>query len=246
MSVRSGGSLAMFLVTGSLVAIPLMAMFEVPPFASLSASTEPAADDFVRPPFADVVTENATTSSEPARGGMPPILSRSPQSHKRAPRPAPLTESSSFINDPPNMISRGRGASVNARAESTASPPNMISRRRGASVSPSRVPTSLIVPAEGHAEEHALAPSPAPVGSDPSWENAALRLQEMGIDDYRLERGHNGESYLFICQFAPGGDARIIQRFEAEAAEPFDAVQQVLTQIDDWRERTTSSTSQTR
>jgi len=91
-----------------------------------------------------------------------------------------------------------------------------------------------------------MAPSPPAAGSDPSWENAAQQLQEMGIDDYRLERGHNGESYLFICQFAPGGDTRIIRRFEAEAAEPFDAVQQVLTQIGHWRERTDSSSSHVR
>ncbi len=223
MNVRFGGSFAMLLVTTLLVAIPLAVMFGLPHFASLSATTEPASDDIVRQPFSDVVTAVASPSSEPvtelpgdvptspARGGMSAMRDQQPQIHGRAPRPAPLMESAPLIDNHQADTRHGHGAPA----------------------SPSRVPASCVVPSE----EHAIAPSPMTAGSDSSWENAAQQLQEMGVDDYRLERGHNGDSYLFICQFAPGGDARIIQRFESEAAEPFDAVQQVLTQMGRWRER---------
>ncbi|MGD9854903.1 MAG: hypothetical protein AB7U20_08120 [Planctomycetaceae bacterium] len=94
----------------------------------------------------------------------------------------------------------------------------------------------------GHATQEdrssGKASSPSAVLTDQTWHSAAGRLREMGIDDYRLERGNRNDSFLFICQFAPGGDHRIVQRFEAEAAAPMAAVQQVITQIDHWRQWT--------
>ncbi len=226
MNVRTSGSFAMMLVTGSFVAIPLMVMFGLPRFASLTASTEPDSDEIVRQPFSEVLApdvspagEFATAAQAPARGGMLPVLSQPPQALGRAPRPSPL-------RGPPPLVGHRQSDQQH---------------RHAAPISPSRVPTSLIVPSE----DGAMAPPSIAAGSPSSWENAAQQLHEMGIDDYRLERGHNGESYLFICQFAPGGDARIIRRFEAEAAEPFDAVQQVLTQIGHWRERMDASPSLT-
>ena len=77
-------------------------------------------------------------------------------------------------------------------------------------------------------------PEAGATASGLTWREAARRLEEVGITDFRLERGQSSDRFLFFCRFSPGGDARIIQRFEAEAAEPLAAVEDVLTQVEAW------------
>lgn len=70
-----------------------------------------------------------------------------------------------------------------------------------------------------------------------AWRTVAERLRAIGVNDYRLERGNGDATFLCICQFTSQGDSRIIQRFEAEAPDPNQAVGQVCAQIERWRER---------
>lgn len=76
------------------------------------------------------------------------------------------------------------------------------------------------------------------------WRAATRRLQELGIDDYHLERGESFDSFLFVCSFEPAGSTNVVMRFEAEADQPLAAVADVLDQIDRWLRRSFAESRQ--
>ena len=67
-----------------------------------------------------------------------------------------------------------------------------------------------------------------------TWRAAVARLNELGIDRYRLSAGEQPNAFYFCCWYAPTSNPRVIYRFEAEADGPLKAVQDVLEQIDAW------------
>ena len=69
------------------------------------------------------------------------------------------------------------------------------------------------------------------------WQAAARRLKELGIRRYRLEAQIEEQTFIFLCTFVSPDDPRIVRKFEAEAETPLEAVQEVLSEIDDWRAR---------
>jgi hypothetical protein len=69
------------------------------------------------------------------------------------------------------------------------------------------------------------------------WQAAARRLKELGIRKYRLEAQIEEQTFIFFCTFASPDDPRIVRKFEVEAETPLEAVQAVLTEIDEWRAR---------
>ncbi|TXT19236.1 MAG: hypothetical protein FD138_4366, partial [Planctomycetota bacterium] len=70
-----------------------------------------------------------------------------------------------------------------------------------------------------------------------TWREAVRKLNELGIQEFRLEPGSRLGEFYFACEFTPHRDARVTRRFEAEATEPLLAVHAVLRQIDDWLTR---------
>jgi len=70
-----------------------------------------------------------------------------------------------------------------------------------------------------------------------TWKTARARLKEFGITHFYLQPDPNHEMYHFRCAYSPGGDQRINRLFEAEAAEPLEAVQKVLAQVESWTAR---------
>jgi hypothetical protein len=76
--------------------------------------------------------------------------------------------------------------------------------------------------------------NPALSGPTLNWREASLRLHDLGIRDYHLERGASESSFLFVCVFSPGDAPQVVHRFEAEAEDPLVAVNQVLNQVDGW------------
>ncbi len=236
MSAKSGGSFAALLMSGPLAAIPLMALFGVPQFSSVSASTDEEHDGVLRRPPAvasqpsltsDVTEPTATpTTPEPQVFGQTPASTVTP-----SPSPRPIHLSGASHTQPSSERSGSfvtEAAPQSAFVEAPSSPPITDDFTRE-STTPRARPTLTT-----------LTTTTAPASHSQTWENAAQKLQELGIDDYRLERGQDEHTYLFICQFAPGADPRIIRRFEAEASEPTVAVQKVLQRITDWQ--ATSST----
>jgi hypothetical protein len=62
------------------------------------------------------------------------------------------------------------------------------------------------------------------------------RLQRMGATYYVLESwGNNQQLYRFCCKMAVGGNADYVHCFEATHADPLQAMQQVLRQVENWR-----------
>ncbi|HXY32953.1 MAG TPA: hypothetical protein VEI07_01935 [Planctomycetaceae bacterium] len=70
-----------------------------------------------------------------------------------------------------------------------------------------------------------------------AWKQAVGRLNALGIRDYQLQPGEREGEFNFSCRFAARNNPRVIHRFEAEAADPLEAVNEVLRQLDDWRIR---------
>jgi hypothetical protein len=69
------------------------------------------------------------------------------------------------------------------------------------------------------------------------WQQAARRLKQLGIRKYRLESQIDEQKFVFTCSFAAPENPRVVRRFEADADNPLEAVQLVLDQIDEWRNR---------
>jgi hypothetical protein len=70
-----------------------------------------------------------------------------------------------------------------------------------------------------------------------TWKRAIGRLNNLGIRDYQLQAGEREGEFNFSCRLISRTNPRVIHRFEAEAADPLDAVSQVLRQIDEWKSR---------
>lgn len=67
-----------------------------------------------------------------------------------------------------------------------------------------------------------------------TWNSAVKRMGELGIRSYQLEPGAHPGEFHFSCIYTAPGNARITHRFEAEAAEPLEAVKKVIEQVEKW------------
>jgi hypothetical protein len=70
-----------------------------------------------------------------------------------------------------------------------------------------------------------------------TWREAVAHLNVLGIRDFRLQPGRQPHSFHFSCSFTPTDNPRITRRFEAEADEQLEAVAKVLAQVDTWIEQ---------
>jgi hypothetical protein len=87
------------------------------------------------------------------------------------------------------------------------------------------------------AERRLSAEVPSASVNATAWKRAIGRLNALGIQDYQLQPGERDGEFSFSCRFAARSNPHVIHRFEAEAADPLEAVNQVLRQVDDWRAR---------
>ena len=67
-----------------------------------------------------------------------------------------------------------------------------------------------------------------------TWNSAVKRMGELGIRSYQLEPGAHPGEFHFSCIYTAPGNVRITHRFEAEAAEPLEAVKKVIEQVEKW------------
>ena len=62
------------------------------------------------------------------------------------------------------------------------------------------------------------------------------RLRELGATHYRLEpSGPDGRQYRFWCEMAYTGSSGAIRLFQSTAADPMQAVSEVLSEVETWR-----------
>jgi hypothetical protein len=70
-----------------------------------------------------------------------------------------------------------------------------------------------------------------------TWRDAVAHLNQLGIRDFRLQPGRQPNRFHFSCSLTPADNPRITRRFEAEASEQLEAVAKVLAQVDTWLEQ---------
>lgn len=102
-----------------------------------------------------------------------------------------------------------------------------------ASLDPAVVPASFAAPVR------------AAVSTPSNQEGAGLfrgiqeRLRDLGATYYRLESwGEKGELFHFQCRVAVDGHTNFTRHFEATGDDPLNAMDAVLREIEDWKERT--------
>jgi hypothetical protein len=78
----------------------------------------------------------------------------------------------------------------------------------------------------------------ASVTSDEKFRRAEMRLRELGATHYMLETwGQDNGRYRFVCKMSVGGNAEVTRYFQAIDDNPWQAMQTVLEQVEDWRAR---------
>lgn len=261
MNPRPAGSFATLLMSGPLIAIPLMAVFGVPEFGSISSLSDRKPQtghdsSMVASPRGEAVDSLMTGTSPTSPSSVAPMADpldmppRSPRARLLSPHAQPLdtTMPTSGPQRPGSVeffdswTHAGDQTSGSAQAvASVQTPPVQNPGAAEAETVPAEFVPQQQFPWSQSARAEVDAWNAEAAAGEASWQSAAQRLQELGIDDYRLERGVRSDTFLFICQFAPGPDPRIVRRFEAQADRPIDAVQAVLAQIENWRRRTDSS-----
>ena len=103
-------------------------------------------------------------------------------------------------------------------------------------------PSDRITPAGFQREKDStsnssVATTPSSNAQEPvTWQGAIRRLNELEIRNFRLERGHRDNQFLFICSYTPSDSPQVSYRFEAQADEPLKAVEKVLEQIREWQQ----------
>lgn len=236
---KAGSSLAAFLLSVPVSAILLMAVFGVPRFApGIGGQGGEGGWQDPRQFFAGLTGNrddgelfNDYDSQRRSRDDSDPFAGRRGSDDQDAPQWGNASTNSRHRHEDeerpgreehrrPNESDwplRGRNASSGSPADRLA----MNDPPRNSGTEAQRFPA-----------ERSIAPSAAEL----TWTMARRRLAELGIQQFHLEPGHGADSFLFVCMFAPGDDPRVTRRFEAEAADPLAAVQEVLTQIDAWLE----------
>jgi hypothetical protein len=241
MSAKGGGSLATLLFSVPLAAIPLMAIFGVPQLA----------------PVANLIEDDEDGDRDDGR--------RRPRSSDLDDR-ADLGEFSESASDAPffdgdtgdGFEEADAGGRHDARDSDRRIAEGTDRRRRPEAMSEPWPPadegrTDRGIPNGLHedvsnwpdarvAESSALGGAEASEPASLTWPEAARELSERGIQNYHLEQGHNEQSFLFVCAFTPPDAANVMMRFEAESAEPLEAVQSVLDQIDGWQRQQSAGT----
>jgi hypothetical protein len=229
MSGKGGSSLGTLLFSVPLAAIPLMAIFGIPQFAPLVASPERTSgydrhpderpfdrrrsgdelrDEELDPEFADVSPDERAADRRSRRD---PYAGRDQ-------RPA--------IRDEQHEESLASAWPPESRSDREAP-----AEARGAEDRRQSRPAAPLDNASAFAEAAAT-----PVAAGLTWQTAAQRFEELGITSYHLEPGSESASFLFVCSFCPAANPNVTMRFESEAAEPLDAVDDVLAQIDRWQQ----------
>lgn len=259
MRSSSGGLLTTLLMFVPLIAVPALAIFGVPNSDGLKGSVDATSTN---PPL-DLDAEGAlgapgggpvsSSSSDEAEGFLPTTR------HAGEKTEDPFLEVSSHLKDakPKGPGARGRATGEPAvRPHAGANTPTRLGAEAedALEISPFEVAPETSAPrssrqpasrgANGNRKTSDAGREPvrtaeASLGDTSSaiadWQTAVRKLKSLGITEYQLTPGEGDNGFLFTCQCASPDSPRITHRFEAESAEPFAAVQDVLTQVEKWK-----------
>ena len=240
MSSKAGSTFLTFLVSIPLAAMGLMAVFGVPPLASVIAATRGLSDakrDFEeddrgsrgarQDQFEDWDASTAPdwkaegTDLTNVEGDSPEAGDRDDLGFSKLPRPGDEADSRDSLQGrthSPKMEFTGTASMEGASAESRPTRP-LLSSRGGSNPETSEF-----------AMNSSLDRSTRPT----SMKDSLKKLNSLGVKHYHLERGVDLDTWLFVCLFVPGDDARVTHRFEAESDDPDLAAAETVQQIDSW------------
>lgn len=257
MRSRTGSSMSTLMFMVPLLGVPLMAMFGVPQFVPVIASsvndvtTRPAGTrpkpDVGESASATTIVAEAALGGSGSRGDQRlPDIFRPAERPRRDSRQILDAESSGpetkFVetslkaetwltqssSQEPAAAANQRLSDLFGNSVAIANPIEPQNRTRSTTARPPGEPVAMRATAnvfEANSERS---------NKGLTWREAVRRLNELGIQEFRLEPGSQPGEFYFACEFTPHRDARVTRRFEAEATEPLLAVQAVLRQIDEW------------
>lgn len=260
MRSRTGNSLSTLMFMVPLLGVPLMAVFGVPQFVPVIASSvseESARPKTIRPKHdvgesaSAMSFDNDSSERVAAQRGEPQVQDffRPTQRPRRDSRPvreiepsgreAKLVETSlntetwltQTSSEEPTSDASQRLNDLFGTTADTAKTAELPNRTRTMQARPRNEETAA------RAKNVRLVANSEQAGDGLTWREAVSRLNELGIQNFRLEPGRQAGEFYFACEFTPHRDARVTRRFEAEATEPLLAVRAVLSQIDDWLTR---------
>ena len=255
MGAKSGGSWATLLMSVPLAAIPLMAIFGIPQFAPVAASpddeevslgeTRPERDirDRYRRRSSDLLSEfddrerteqlSDAPMYDPFREDAVPTREPADRQGGRR-RIAGPTDAPAAMEEARSSAEPLAPSGVRVREQRDGNWLNVTDATAGTANSPADALTAVDGAATGAAQLTETGGRERESASPLTWREAARELSDRGIENFRLERGHDAESFLFVCTLAPGDAPHVTMRFEAEAIEPLAAVSSVLDQVDVW------------
>jgi hypothetical protein len=239
MRSQTGSSLSTLVFLVPLLGVPLMAIFGVPQFVPVIASS--TSDNAARPAetrrsrgVGESAAATAFVSEDSSRKDEQiDDLFRPAKSAPRDSRPSrgdALGRETKFIETSQgvdNWLTQTSAEDRAAEIFSDRSKFKQLGELRGGS-SPVR---------SSRSSERTPHHSPESSDQGLTWRDAVRQLNELGIHEFRLEPGRQLGEFYFACEFTPDRDVRITRRFEAEAKEPLLAVAAVLRQIDQWLPR---------
>ncbi|MBM3970052.1 MAG: hypothetical protein FJ302_09345 [Planctomycetes bacterium] len=260
MHSRTGSSMSTLMFMVPLLGVPLMAMFGVPQFVPVIASS--VNDEVTRPAgirSKQIVGESASATTMVAESSMQSAGSRDDQPLQDIFRPAERSRrggrqsmdaesrglETKFVEtslkaetwltqnvlEEPASTANQRLVDLFGTYPATANPIEPQNRAR------STTARTLDEPKPLRSTANVFEANTDRSNKGLTWREAVRRLNELGIHEFRLEPGSQPGDFYFACEFAPHRDARVTRRFEAEATEPLLAVQVVLRQIDEWLTR---------
>ncbi len=204
MQGRIAGFFMTLVMALPLAAIPLMSIFGVPQIGSLASSLEQTGFLLENP------SRNSANSAAAWDLDSAPAFGEAGADIPAASRPEQFSQFASHNNTP-------QGESMDAAF----------------AASVAQAPTNGFAMAPGHSATPGTA-------QNLSWEQAIQQLARYGIRDYRLQPGFQSQGFHFACyshQTGAGGPAahgsagKTVIRFEAEATDPLQAIQQTLQQV---------------
>lgn len=249
--------LTTMLMFGSLIAIPALAVFGVPDIATIAEwadinhEGEEFDDEFQ--PLIDLAGQEESSDAlvSPFREAGEvtwdaPAWDDEPATEVAQQQFEPAAEFTMEPAPPSDALGGWRTQDRMPRPQERAPRGNPLAN---AAVIPNTIPVSL--PAEGSRIE--IADAGQGLASQPdnfrtissatdqagrmTWLAAVERLNQFGIQQYRLQPGSRANLFHFSCFFTPPHNPRVYHRFEAEAGDPLAAVTNVLEQVESWHSR---------
>lgn len=239
-----GSSFTTFLMFLPLVAIPLLAIFGIPEFTPVNASSPSDAvrDGVVVTDLESAAARDRNRTSQGANAESAEDLFRPFQDQNGQSRPDPFLQKSGRMHgweldprrtqgntgpQPQRPLPRVRRVSAN-RTE-TASPFPGPPRSQPAEK------TDLLAEVRAEKKSSTQAGEKQTDARQPAgltWQGAVARLNRLGIHNFALQPGVEPGEFHFSCTHADRDNPRVIRRFEAEDTDPLAAVQKVLRQVE--------------